>query len=740
MLRLIFLLILYLFSTNTIFAQTVIDLQNPNLPKYLGEYCKILEDKEGQFSITEVINLEKQALFKASTNEVPNFQITPFTYWLQFELKNNSQEKFFLEIDKGDIDSLSLYHIQADTVTKVFHIGQLVPFKTRFHQGHQFIFPLNLVENTTQTFFIRVKSIKPLAIPLVIAKESTMTWLSYRQDITQGMYFGFALLIILYNLFIWFSVRDKLYLIYVVYVAMLSITLADFKGISASLLFVNFESFNPYTIGIYGVAGSLANIFSVLFLETKRQLPKNHKILVFLILCYFISALLGFLGFRFASCISVNAIALISSFYLLYTSWILYKQGFKPAKFYLYAFGSFLFCVIAQFSGNLGLLPANAFTLQAMQLGSAAEMLLLSLALADKINSLKVDNEKAKADLLVIVQEQNAVLEQKVATRTQELHENNMMLEVQNEEIKQQQEELLTINETLGIQHIETELQKQRAENTLIELQDTTQRLNQSIKYAQNIQQVILPDTALINSFFKEHFTIYLPKDVVSGDFYWFTNLSDTIIDNQSYQRALFALADCTGHGVPGAFVTMVCNTLLYEAVEIAKIESPAKILQNLDIRIQKILRQHEGKNSDGLDISLCLFEKQAHQKIEITFAGSHTYIYYFENLTHAENHIITKMSGDRITIGGNSNNKQKFNNQIFTQQKGQVIYFSTDGYTDQNDANRNRLGLQNLRTMLGAFQNTALNEQKQILIDALNQHQKEQPQRDDISVVGLLM
>jgi serine phosphatase RsbU (regulator of sigma subunit) len=344
------------------------------------------------------------------------------------------------------------------------------------------------------------------------------------------------------------------------------------------------------------------------------------------------------------------------------------------------------------------------------------------------------------------MQEQNIVLEQKVATRTQELHENNMMLEVQNEEIRQQQEELLAINETLERQHIEIASQKKRAENTLVTLQDTTERLNQSIKYAQNIQQVILPDAALINSFFSDHFTIYLPKDVVSGDFYWFTNLTDAIIEEQTYQRALFALADCTGHGVPGAFVTMVCNTLLYEAVEIAKIESPAEILEDLDLRIQKILRQKEGKNSDGLDISLCLFEKQAHHKVQITFAGSHISIYYFQNLEYigdlknGENYSITRILGDRISIGGNTRNKEKFSNQIFTQQKGQVVYFSTDGYTDQNDVNRNRLGLQNLKKMLGTFQNMELNGQKQQLLNALKQHQKEESQRDDISIVGLLL
>ena len=395
---------------------------------------------------------------------------------------------------------------------------------------------------------------------------------------------------------------------------------------------------------------------------------------------------------------------------------------------------------MAQFGGNLGLLPANVFTLQAMQFGSAAEMLLLSFALADKINSFKAEKEQAKLELLEIVQQQNTILEKKVHQRTQELAENNAILETQNEEIRQQHEELMVINESLEEQRETTQRQKEIIENTLSKLQDTTQRLNASINYAQSIQEVILPNKQLINSFFDDHFTIYKPKDVVSGDFYWFMKLSET--------KALFALADCTGHGVAGAFMTMVCNALLAETVEIAKIENPAEILKNLHIRIQKILRQKEGKNSDGLDISLCLFEKHNTKNIEVTFSGINSYIYYvqtkIENSQNKSKELrskeLIKLASGRGYIGGNRSQEVHFSTHSFSLEKGQMLYFSTDGYTDQNDLQRNRLGLQTLNKTLSEIYDLPIENQKTILLTTLEKHQKNEIQRDDISVVGILV
>lgn len=704
----------------------ILHLSNFTHDEYLGKYTTVFEDIEGKLTLQEVLYPENQALFKPMNTDVPNFQITPYTYWLKMNVVSETMKDYFLVIDKGDIDSLSFFAFteQSNNFT-VQHVGQLVPLSSRLYKNHQFIFKIPFQAKVSQTYYLRIKSAKPLSVPITIQTEIELIEKIYFQNISQGIYFGFALFIILYNLFIYLSVRDKIYWIYVIYVFFLSITLADFKGITVSVIFSRIESLNFYTLAFYGIAGSLANIFSILFLDVKNQNRKYYKILTVLTAIYWLSSLCGFLGFRLASCVIVNVNALVSSLFLIYIAWRLLQKGYQAAKFYLYAFGSFLFCVVVQFLGNIAILPANTFTLQAMQFGSAAEMLLLSLALADKINYLKAEKEIAQAATLQLIQEQNVVLEQKVEARTRELAENNAALEVQNEEIRQQQEELIAINEALEKQRNTIQSQKLTIEQTYFKLQETSSRLNASISYAQDIQQIILPEENLLNHYFQQHFVIYLPKDVVSGDFYWFMPLENP-------NKAIFVLADCTGHGVAGAFMSMIGNALLYETVEIAQIHAPNKILENLNMRIQKMLKQNISRNGDGMDIGICAFDKQEDNHIKVAFAGSRMNIFYLQGQDFQQ------FTGDKNYLGGRLAENKPFKEEVAILQKGDILYLASDGFADQNNEQRIRFGTRKMKESLQEIYSLDLQEQKNILLSQLHQHQAQEVQRDDICVIGL--
>ncbi len=308
---------------------------------------------------------------------------------------------------------------------------------------------------------------------------------------------------------------------------------------------------------------------------------------------------------------------------------------------------------------------------------------------------------------------------QKLKEREAELKEKTILLEdqqgamiAQNEELQQQQEELMTVNETV--------------EATLKELKSTSNRLNKSILYANNIQQVVLPEKEKLAAFFASHFILYLPKDVVSGDFYWFSQLNAT--------QAIFALADCTGHGVPGAFMSMIGNTLLHEIVNFNHLSNPAQILQSLHATIRKVLKQREGKNSDGMDISLCLFEKQADTSTQLTFAGAKGIVYY---ANEAE---IQTLQGNRIGIGGFSEREREFSNQTVLLPQGTMVYLSTDGFIDQNNYERKRFGSQAFKDLLAEIAQFSTFQQKTVLSGTLQAHQQDEQQRDDISVIGLKM
>jgi len=324
-----------------------------------------------------------------------------------------------------------------------------------------------------------------------------------------------------------------------------------------------------------------------------------------------------------------------------------------------------------------------------------------------------ISRQKIQKANTLLAQQNEEILQHEI-----EIASKNETLRQNNEELKQQQEELLMLNDTL-------ENQKQKIETTYTQLKFTTEQLNKSIKYASEIQGVILPEEADLRNFFSDFFAIYQPKDVVSGDFYWFSQTSAT--------TGVFVMADCTGHGVPGAFMSMLGSTLLHETINIKGVTNdPARILRNLHAGLRNVLHQDKGKNKDGMDISVCFFEKRATEKqIEFIFSGAKSIMYF---ITNGE---LTEVRGDKQYIGGRPL-KQEFQNQAFTLPMTTTFYLFTDGFADQNDEHRNKLGYNLFRETIKKHSHWTFAEQQKGLLNLLQLHQQNEEQRDDISVVGL--
>ncbi len=301
----------------------------------------------------------------------------------------------------------------------------------------------------------------------------------------------------------------------------------------------------------------------------------------------------------------------------------------------------------------------------------------------------------------------------------------NTRLEQQNNAIKLQQSQIATQNEELNVTNEELQSQKETLEETYSALQMTTEKFNASIRYASDMQEAVLPELNTLTSFFNNLFLIYKPKDVVSGDFYWFSQIND--------QMGVLAMSDCTGHGVPGAFMSMLGCTLLHEIVNIKKIHNdPARILSNLNAGIHKILRQETGQNDDGMDISVCIFEKMPSQnKIKITFAAAKSRMYFIENNN------LTEIKGDNKHIGGSNYQSAAFENTSFEVDENTVFYMFTDGLTDQQNPQRKKFGTNQLKEVLLQNHQKSLHEQHQILVEKLQTHQGKEQQRDDISFMG---
>ncbi len=247
--------------------------------------------------------------------------------------------------------------------------------------------------------------------------------------------------------------------------------------------------------------------------------------------------------------------------------------------------------------------------------------------------------------------------------------------------------------------------------------------ITDSIAYAKQIQDAILPTAKdLSNALSDNYFIFYQPIHIVSGDFYWCS------VRNQ---KSIFVVADCTGHGVPGAFMSMIGNTLLNEIVNERKITEPQKIAQELDKKIIHALHQHSGSNQyDGMDISICSIDKE---KREITYTGAHHSMYSF-------NGELTKIKGDNYSIGGAQHQKVKlFTAQTIAYEAGSRFYFLTDGYCDQSGGTQNkRFTSRQFESMLTELQNLPMTAQKEKLKHAFDDWKQESKQRDDVLVVGI--
>ncbi len=264
---------------------------------------------------------------------------------------------------------------------------------------------------------------------------------------------------------------------------------------------------------------------------------------------------------------------------------------------------------------------------------------------------------------------------------------------------------------------------EEKVKERTVELHEKNKRITDSIRYAQTIQDAILPAKRILKKLFADHFVIYRPKDIVSGDFYWVTH-----VENYTFAAAV----DCTGHGVPGAFMSMVGNTLLTDIVGVRRIFDPAIILQMLNEGVRAALHQKDSDNTDGMDVALCRIERQENW-IEVTFAGAKRPLYYTSNGE------IEKLKGDNLSIGGVVRKKE----YVFTNQKAillaeDVIYLTSDGLIDQANPDKKKFGSTRFESLLKQFHARPFKEQKQMLSNQLDQHQLDAEQRDDITILAL--
>jgi serine phosphatase RsbU (regulator of sigma subunit) len=271
--------------------------------------------------------------------------------------------------------------------------------------------------------------------------------------------------------------------------------------------------------------------------------------------------------------------------------------------------------------------------------------------------------------------------------------------------------------------------QKKKANNLLHfqnnVIEEKNKNITDSINYAKRIQEAILPDLETKSKIFPESFILLQPRDIVSGDFYWF---------NERNGKRLIAAVDCTGHGVPGAFMSMIGNAFINEVVNERGITEPGMILSELRHLVIKALKQKGagGEQGDGMDISLLSFSKD---NKTADWAGANNPLWLIRNGE------IIEYKPDKRPIGFFMGKGLPFTNHTIEIQKDDVLYVFTDGYADQFGGNKEggkKFKLSRLKTLLLSLQNLSMDEQKKKLEQTITDWQGELEQVDDICVIGI--
>jgi len=295
----------------------------------------------------------------------------------------------------------------------------------------------------------------------------------------------------------------------------------------------------------------------------------------------------------------------------------------------------------------------------------------------------------------------NDMLEYQVQIRTARIEKQNEELKVQSEEIQ---------NQSNIVQNQNQKIQK------------TNHYITQSINYARRIQKAILPTEKTLLKHFSDYFIISKPKDIVSGDFYW---------TKEQNGKIHLAVADCTGHGVPGAFLSMLGTAFLNEITTYKQNLNPALILNSLRQSIIFALQEKEENTiRDGMDISFATFDFSNNT---INFAGAYHSLYL---LREGEIHI---HRGDRMPIGFSRKNDIKFSNKTIKFKKDDIVYFFSDGYPDQFGGKHNfKFMLKNFRKILKTVGDVPLSMQKELLNEAFDEWKGKNRQIDDVTIVAV--
>jgi signal transduction histidine kinase len=413
----------------------------------------IYEDEFSALSAQEVLKLDS---FKINLQPSPNLGLTNSTFWINLKIKNSTPNgELLLGTTNTIIDTIELYEIIDGEAIYIETLGDNLAYNDRNYNTQFFLFDLDIGKNGTKEYLLKVKSWEQLVLPLFLGYKTPVFESNSLHDLIFGIFFGIMLVLILYNFFIFLSVKDNSYLFYVIYILFITLTQASLNGYTLRFLFPNSPFLSNISLIIFNCLAGIATVrFIQLFLKTKKHIPKLN-IGFYIIAGFYVFGIISIiLGLNQVSYRLMDIGGGLISFFSLFIAIKMSLHGNRYAKYFLLAWSIFLIGVMLFVLKNAGVLPSNNFTNHIMTFGISIEGIILSLALADRINIYKKERLVALEEKEKLVREQNIILEQRVNERTNELVKVNEELEEALNSVMETHSKLLESEKMASLGHL----------------------------------------------------------------------------------------------------------------------------------------------------------------------------------------------------------------------------------------------------------------------------------------------
>lgn len=403
------LLILVVFSSQFAFSQKEIVINNPNQALSIGGNVEILEDPKGIYSLYDVLKRpDVDARFIKSLQASPNFGITKSVIWSRFTVVNKSGQRLYLEIGEPVLDSITIYRVDQGTITHK-KLGVYQHKTNRDIQTNLYLVDLELNSDQKCTYYIRIQNTLPLLFPLRVAPLKVFFEDNHPKDLMQGIYLGIMLVMAIFNFFIFWTVRSKEYLYYVMYVLAFAGFFSFNKGIGHEYLWPNALWFNHFTSVFISAVIGFGLLFAESFLDANKYIPSSYKTVRVLLSAIVFFLVANWLGAGAMSTQILHSIAFLAVIYILFLAIYIWIQGSQAALFFLVAWAVMLVSALIFILQLSNVLQSDNFTRNALQVGSALEVVLLSFALAYRINYYRLEKEKYQAEVIQQLRENEQI-------------------------------------------------------------------------------------------------------------------------------------------------------------------------------------------------------------------------------------------------------------------------------------------------------------------------------------------